>query len=115
MNPLLKTFDYQPTDSELAELIALRKQQIGNTSDIKLIIYHTHDSLKSLNEALGFNILTNHWNGQEFRTVGFEPSWEYLETHQHWLEVAYLFNSEKGALVLCQLPLSEPLKSLFHI
>lgn len=115
MNNLIHDFTYCPADTELAQLIALRKQQIQYTNDIKLIIFNQIDSLESLNQALGFDILTNHWDGFALGCDEFSPSWEYIELHQNWLEVAYLYNDAEGALLFIELPLSEPLKSLLRI
>ncbi|GAB6070014.1 hypothetical protein JCM30760_11110 [Thiomicrorhabdus hydrogeniphila] len=106
--------NFVPDDSELAELLSIRKQQIQYTDDIKLIIFKQSDSLESLNQTLDFDILTNHWTGERFDEPRFYPSWEYLEIHPNWLEVAYLYNDNNGVLLFIEQPLSEPLKTLFR-
>jgi hypothetical protein len=115
MITLHNSFNCKPDDPGLSELLALRKLQIQRLDGIRLIIFNLNDSLESLNEALGFDILTNHWTGERYTEIGFSPSWEYLETHTNWLEVAYLYNDNEGALLFIQKPLPESLKSLFNL
>ena len=107
-------FNVFADNEELLSLLDLRKQQIQDTTDITLVIFQSGDSLDALNEALGFNVLSNHWNGKLFTETEFYPSWEYLELHPNWLEVAYLYNDEQGTLVFIERPLMEPLKSLYE-
>jgi len=81
MISLHNSFDYTPNDTELAELLALRKTQIQYLEGIRLIIFNQTDSIESLNQALGFDILTNHWTGERYTEADFYPSWEYIEKH----------------------------------
>lgn len=115
MISLQNWINYTPDNLELAKILELRKQQTQYTDDIKLIIFKQSDSLESLNQALGFDILTNHWTGERFDEPRFYPSWEYLEVHPNWLEVGYLYNDNEGVLLFFEQPLPEILKKLFVI
>ena len=108
-------FHFTIRDIELDDLLNTRQQQTQNFSDITLIIADKNDSIEDINTALGFHILTNHWTGQDFRNSDFQPSWEYMENHINWVEVAYLYNDERGALLFIQKPLHPSLEKLFSI
>jgi len=54
----------------------------------EVIIVEPGDSVKELDAALGFPIMVNRASGIRYGDPGFLPSWEYLDEHQNWYELA---------------------------
>lgn len=78
-------------DPTLRSLLALRLDQLAPNDDetsIRIIVFGAGDTLEVLEVDLGFTPLEA------------EPSWEWIEAHPGWFEIAYVFSDDgDGALL----------------
>ena len=87
--------DYK-LDSELRALIGLRAWQIDDQRDrplaelVRFVVVQPGDTPEVINKAVGFPIT---WE------LADQPSFEWMEDHGTWFELAYVLNDENSLLV----------------
>ena len=86
----------QTLDFQLRSLIGLRAWQIDVERDrplsdfLQVVVVQPGDTTEAIHEALGFPIT---WDQAE------QPSFEWLEDHGAWFELAYVLTDDFGLLV----------------
>jgi hypothetical protein len=89
-------------DPTLRSLLALRGAQLASTDGdpVKIIVFEAGDTLESLEADLGFTPLQSAVGAGVFGDLDFTPSWEWIEAHPGWFELAYVFNDDgSGAII----------------
>ena len=56
----------------------------------RYLVVEPGDDLAAIDEALGFAILGNRWDGTRWCDAGFTPSWETVEARPGWFELVYM-------------------------
>ena len=74
-------------DPRLRSLMALRLSQLG-TDPIHIVVFEAGDTLKELETVIGFTPLEA------------MPSWEWIEAHPGWFELAYVFSDDGDGAIL---------------
>lgn len=83
-------------DSDLRALLGLRVWQLDTERDrplseiVRVIVVQPGDTPAVINAALGFPIT---WDQAD------QPSFEWIEDHGSWFEIAYMLNDDLGMLV----------------
>lgn len=78
-------------DPTLRSLLALRLGQLVPADDepsIRFIVFEAGDTLAALEGDLGFSPIES------------EPSWEWVEAHPGWFELAYIFSDDGDGAIL---------------
>lgn len=87
----------QELDPELRALLGLRAWQLDVERDrplsdtIRFVVVQPGDPPEVINEAVGFPIT---WEQAD------QPSFEWMEDHGSWFEIAYVLTDDFGLLVL---------------
>lgn len=95
-----------PIDVELKRLLALRRGQLLHDSDYELdelatfIVAQPGDPIDALEAALGFSVTVNLVDGARFGDPDYEPSFEWVEQHGGWWELAYVLSDDGFGHVL---------------
>jgi hypothetical protein len=79
------------SDTTLRTLLALRLGQLVPTEDahsIRVIVFEAGDTLDALEADLGF------------KPIETEPTWEWIEAHLGWFELAYVFSDDGDGAIL---------------
>ena len=93
-------------DPALRSLLALRMAQLRPPDSTDLgdvahfVIFEPSDRLCQLEAELGFTPLDNLVDGSFYGDPDFTPSWEWIELHEGWVEMAYLFSDDGFATVI---------------
>jgi len=89
-------------DPTLRSLLALRGAQLAPTDGetVKIIVFEAGDTLDRLEAELGFTPLQGAVDASVFGDPDFMPSWEWIEAHPGWFELAYVFNDDGGGAVI---------------
>lgn len=93
-------------DPALRSLLALRMAQLAPPDGVDLgdaahfLIFESGDRLCQLDAELGFTPLDNIIDGSFYGDPDFTPSWEWIELHKGWVEMAYLFSDDGFAIVI---------------
>lgn len=83
-------------DPSLRALIGLRLWQIDTDRDhllsdvVQIVVVHPGDPPEVILEAVGFPIILDEAD---------QPSFDWMENHGSWFELAYVLNDEAGMLV----------------
>ena len=83
---------------DIHKLVTLRLSQLGSTLTAPMIIMQTGDSLSSIEEEIGFSILTNLFDDICYPDPEFMPSCEVLEDHGGCYEMLFLFSDGEEAI-----------------
>jgi len=78
-------------DSTLRSLLALRLGQLFPVSDgpsIRFLVFEAGDTLEALEADLGFT------------PIEVTPTWEWIEAHPGWFELAYVFSDDGEGAIL---------------
>ncbi len=78
-------------DPALRALLTLRMGQLGPTDDdpsVRFLVFEAGDTLDELEADLGFTPLEA------------VPSWEWIEAHPGWFELAYIFSDDGNGAIL---------------
>ena len=79
------------TDPTLRAFLALRMGQLTPIDDgpsIRFIVFEAGDTLDALEAELGFTPMES------------VPSWEWIEAHPGWFELAYVFTDDGDGIIL---------------
>ena len=93
-------------DDELKSLLALRRDQLLHDTDYKLeelahfVVVQPGDPLDAVETALGFPVTVNLVDGARFGDPDYEPSFEWVEQHGGWWELAYVLSDDGFGHVL---------------
>ncbi len=100
------------TDPELRRLIQLSADQLLSEFDpgytleelCRFIVVESGDTgasaITTINEQLGFSILSNRWDGTRWDAFGFTPSWEILEEHAGYFELVYVLGQDGSGVTV---------------
>ena len=83
---------------DIHKLVTLRLAQLGSTLTARMIIMQTGDSLSSIEEEIGFSILTNLFDDICYPDPDFVPSCEALEDHGGCYEMLFILSDGEDAL-----------------
>ena len=87
-------------DPELRSLLSLRMAQLvppdgADIGDaVHFLIVEPGDQLCQLEANIGFTPLQNLVDGSFYGDPDFTPSWESVEFHDGWIEIAYIFTDD---------------------
>lgn len=101
-----RALDTAMLDPPLRSLLALRRDQLTNGSDLELadmahmIVVQPSDTLAAVEAEAGVPVATNLVDGKRLGDRGFVPSFEWVERHGLWLEAVMVLNDDGYALVL---------------
>ena len=76
---------------DIHKLITLRLTQLDTILPSPMIIMEQGDSLSSIEEEIGFSILTNLFDDISYHDPDFVPSCEALEDHGGCYEMLFIF------------------------
>ena len=88
---LMRSVINDQLDCDLRALLTLRLGQLVPTDDgpsIRFIVFEAGDTLDTLEADLGFSPLEA------------TPSWEWIEAHPGWFELAYVFSDDGDGAIL---------------
>jgi hypothetical protein len=91
-------------DPALVSLIRVRAQELmeawGDDIDefATFIVVEPGDTLVDINNAVGFEILTNRTTGLRFGASGFMPSFELAEDHGTYFELVFVLGDDGSGL-----------------
>ena len=93
-------------DPHLKSLLTLRHNQLLEESDLDIgsvanfVIAAPGDPIGKLDAELGFPVAVNLLDGLGFGESEFEPSWEWIERHGEWFELAFILSDDGFGHVL---------------
>lgn len=90
-----------PIDLRLKQLLIDRRDQLGGdlTHIAKIIVVQGGDSLKALENELGFDLFEDA-DGRSFPDPEYSGRWEWLADHGHCFEMVFIFDDSGFAHVL---------------
>ncbi len=103
------------------ELQALIRQRISETAEyvdhwselVFFVVVQPGDHFTDVDEALGFTVMANRFDGIPFGQAGFTPSWEVLAEHPGWFELVYVLGDDgNGVTVFVSRTQGTPLELL---
>jgi hypothetical protein len=86
------------TDPDIHKLVTLRLAQLESTLPSPMIIVEPGDSLSSIEEEIGFPILTNLFDDISYPDPDFMPSCEALEDHGGCYEMLFILGDGDEAV-----------------
>lgn len=93
-------------DAALRSLLALRMAQLAppDGADIadavNFLVFEPGDSLCQLEANIGFTPLHNLVDSSFYGDPDFTPSWEWIEFHAGWIEIAYVLTDDGFGTVI---------------
>lgn len=76
---------------------------------LAVMVMEEGDTSADLEEALGFSVLSNRWNGLTPDAEQFTPSWDALEDHPDWYELTFILGDQgEGIVVFISKGLGDP-------
>lgn len=101
------------TDSDLdtledPELLRLIRGRISDTAEyvdhfselVHFVIVQPGDDIADIDEALGFPVMANRFDGTRFGQVGFTPSWDVLAEFPGWFELVYVTGQDGNGVTV---------------
>ena len=88
------------SNPEIRDLVDLRILELSEDEpwdpDVlgPFVVVEPGDQLESLDEQLGFSILTSRINGTHFGDAGFVPAHEILEEHTGFFEIVFILSDD---------------------
>ncbi len=96
-------------DPMLRSLLSLRIAQLTPPDGadagaaVHFLIFEPGDSLDAMEAELRFTPLRNIVDGSLYGDPDFTPSWEWIEFHDGWIEIAYVFSDDGfGVIIFAQ-------------
>ena len=86
------------TDPDILKLVKLRHYQLGDEKFGSVNIVEAGDGISSIEEEIGFCILTNLFDDVRFPDPDFVPCFEALEDHGGCYEMLFLFSDGDDAM-----------------
>lgn len=93
-------------DPVLGDIITKRISQLRRTYDgpleeiVHFIVVQPGDPEVAIADTLGFSPLCNLVDRARFGDPGFSPSWEWIERHGDWYELAFVLSDDGFGHVL---------------
>jgi hypothetical protein len=92
-------------DTELQDLI---RQRIAETADyvdhfselVHFVVVRPGDHVATVDDALGFPVLVNRFDGVPFGHADFTPSWDALQEHAGWFELVYVTGDDGSGVTV---------------
>lgn len=86
-------------DPELLDLIRQRAADTAEFVDtfgelVFFVVVRPGDDIAAVNDALGFPVMVNRFDGTTFGEPGFTPSWDVLEEHVGFYELVYVLSDD---------------------
>jgi hypothetical protein len=87
-------------DPPLRALLVQRGAQISECDDrdfgelAHMLVIQAGDTLKAVEAELGFSPLVNFVDEARYGEPDFMPSWEWIERHDGWFELAYVLSDD---------------------
>lgn len=90
---------------ELLDLIRRRMTETAKYVDhfselVFFVIVEPGDDISVVDDALGFPVMANRFDGMRFGEPGFTPSWDVFEEHAGYYEFVYVLNDEGSGVTL---------------
>lgn len=80
---------------------------------LAVMVMEEGDTTADLEEALGFSVVRNRWNGLTPDAEQFTPSWDALDEHPDWYELTFILSDAgEGMVVFISKALGGPLTEL---
>ena len=84
------------------DLLALTRQRIADTAEfvdtfgelVFFVVVRPGDDIAAVDDALGFAVMANRFDGTAFGEAGFTPSWDVLEEHGGYYELVYVLSDD---------------------
>jgi len=91
-----------PLDPRLKRLLIERRDQLGgDIVDLaRFIVVQPGDSMRPLEDELGWSIFQNPADGTRFGDPEFTPGWEWLADHVHCFELVFIMTDDGFAHVV---------------
>ena len=91
-----------PIDLRVKQLLIERRDQLGgDLRDVRFIIVEAGDSMKALEQELGWSVFENRTDGRRFGDPEFSPSFEWLAFHESGVfEIAIVLIDDYTHVVL---------------
>jgi hypothetical protein len=86
------------TDPDILKLVKLRHYQLGDEMFGSVIIVEAGDGISSIEEEIGFCILTNLFDDVRYPDTDFMPSCEALEGHGTFYEMLFILSDGDAAI-----------------
>ncbi len=67
---------------------------------VKFVVVGQNDTVSDLDEALGFSVMANRFDGCRYGEPGFSPSWEFIGEHKDWYEIVYILGDDGAGIVV---------------
>lgn len=82
-------------------LDSLMDQEADHTALMQaLVVMEEGDGAADLEQALGFTVLRNRWNGLPHDAPDFTPSWDALDDHPDWFELTFILSDAGEGIVV---------------
>jgi hypothetical protein len=93
------------TDPQIVQLIQRRiedsAEYVEHFSDLVLfVLVEPGDDLAAVDDALGFPVMANRFDGIAFGEPGFTPSWDVLEEHAQFYELVWIFGDDGSGVTI---------------
>jgi len=89
-----------PMNVLLKRLLIERCDQLGgHLRDVRFLIVQAGDSMKALEQELGWSVFTT-TEGHRFGETDYYPGWEWLADHGHSFEMVYIMTDDGFAHVV---------------
>jgi len=83
-------------------LLALIRRRIADTAEfvdtfgelVFFVIVEPGDDIAAVDDALGFAVMANRFDGTTFGEPGFTPSWDVLDEHAGYYELVYVLSDD---------------------
>lgn len=90
------------------ELLALVRQRISETVEyadqfsdlVFFVVVQPGDDIADVDEALGFPVMANRFDGIPFGAPAFTPSWDVLAEHPGWFELVYVLSDDGNGVTV---------------
>ena len=98
-----------PRDRALQRLLDQRVEQLTEDGGAEVgefahfLVVGPGDTPADIEAALGFSVIENIVDGARYGDPDFQPSWEWIEQHAGWFELAFVLSDDGfGWVVLIQ-------------
>lgn len=87
-------------DPELCRLLALRMAQLEEDASVDLgdlvhfLVVQPGDTFDAIDAELGFSPIVNFVDESRYGEPDFMPSWEWIERHNGWFELAFVLSDD---------------------
>ena len=92
-------------DPDLRDLIRLRIEETVDCVDhfselVTFFVVEPGDFMERITAALGFSPLVNRFDGAEYGSTDFTPSWDVLEEHAGFFELVYVLSDDGSGVTV---------------